>query len=79
MKVKYKVININGASPIEEVDTITEFKTLLNELVYYCKDLILNVENNYSQTYNYSETNDIRSIMSDANFYDSVISVHPIF
>lgn len=79
MRVKYKVININGASPIEEVNSIVEFKTFLNEMLYYCEEVILNVEENYSETFEYSKTNDIRSIVSDANFYDSVVSVHPIY
>jgi len=79
MRVKYKVYNINGASPIEEFNSIKEFKTFLNEMAFYLEEVLLNVEDNYCEVFKYSETNDIRSIVSDANFYDSVVSVHPIY
>ncbi len=79
MKAKFKLINWNGASPITEFNTIKEAKKWLNEMFYYCEDLILNVECNYTENVKYSETNDLRTLLSDANFYQSVVCINVIY
>jgi len=76
MKAKFKLINHNGDSPIEEFNTIKEAKTWLNEMYYYCEDLILNIECNYTDDWKYSEITDLRSILTDANFYNSVVCIN---
>ncbi len=79
MRAKFKLINISGDSPINEFDTIELAKVWLNELYYYCEDLILNIECNYTDNFKYSEVTDLRSILSEANFYDSVVCINVIY
>lgn len=79
MKARIKVINNNGASPIEEYENFTELRKFLNEMLYYSHELILNIESNYTENYKYSEITDLRALFTDANFYNSVVCINVIY
>ena len=78
MKVNIKIAQFNGTSPINEFNTISELKTYLNEMLYYASELILNIECNYTDNWNYREVTDIASIVREAKFYNSIICVNVI-
>lgn len=81
MKAKIKLCNPNacGGNSIEEFKTIEELKKYLNECLYYSDEVYLNVPSNHSPV-KYSETNDVRSLLTDVNFYnDEYLEVIPTF
>ena len=80
MKAKIKTIQptVNGQNNIEIFDTILDLKKYLNEVLYYSNDVLLYVEQcGINEVYKYSETNDLRMLLSEAKKYDSVLCVLP--
>lgn len=80
MKASIKLINPNGTgqNSFEEYQTIKELKNYLNHCLYYSGEVYLNVPSlsNYDK---YSETSDIASLVSDANFYGERLEIIPSF
>ena len=79
MKANIKIINFNGASFIETFESVKTLKTYLNEMLYYSKELYLNIECNYTDNWEYSKITDLRTLLSEAKFYDSVLCVNVEF
>ena len=79
MKAIVKIINFNGANQIQEFENIGLLKTYLNEMLYYSKELYLNIECNYTDNWEYSKTTDLRVLLSEAKFYDSILCVNVEF
>lgn len=76
MKAEIKIINFNGASPVSAFNSVKELKTYLNEMLYYAEELILNIECKYTDNWKYSEVTDLRGLLSEAKFYNSVLCVN---
>jgi hypothetical protein len=77
MIVQAKIINYHGANSSETFASVREFKKCLNSMLYYCNEVILYHEGDFSSSCNYSETNDIASLVTDANFYGVELCVSP--
>lgn len=76
MKAQIKLISNNGHNPIEVFNSIKELKLYLNECLYYANELYLNIECNYSDNWEYSKITDLRSLLSEAKFYGSILCVN---
>ena len=79
MKAKIKLVNPNGtgANSYEDFDSIVELKNYLNAVLYYSSDVLLWVDCFFDDHISYGDTNDIRSLLSEANHYDSILCVAP--
>ena len=66
-------INFNGAT--KEFNTIKELKTFLNSALYYANDLILFSHKANVDPISYADTNDLKSLVSECNFYDDYLDV----
>ncbi len=80
MKATIKLMNPNacGANSIESYDSIKYLKNYLNHCLYYSNEVYLNIEGQ-GDFLEYSKTGDVRSLLSDAKFYNSVLCVIPTF
>lgn len=81
MKAKINLINPNlcGTNSEETFQNIKDLKKYLNEALYYSEEIYLWVDCFYNDVFKYSETNDIRSLLTEANYYDSILNVAPTF
>lgn len=72
--MKAKVLIQND---IVRFKSIPVLKTFLNEMLYYHSEVKLYCEGS-DEVFNYSETNDLRRLLSECKFYNKPLEIYPI-